>query len=129
MYLGTFIEGGYIVSIKDVKINDRFFLNGDRLRGFKNLGIGPRDTSTGDALGGEIYYIARNELNFPLGLPDDLGLSGLAFIDIGSIYNTNSSSSLVKDENSEPLLVLVNVDFSFRSSQIFLNQSNFKRKL
>ena len=100
LYLGTFIEGGYIASIKDVKINDRFFVNGDRLRGFKNLGIGPRDTSTGDALGGEIYYLARNELNFPLGLPDDLGLSGLAFIDIGSIYNTNSSSSLVKDENT-----------------------------
>ena len=33
-------------------------------------------------------------------MPDDLGLSGLAFIDIGSIYNTNSSSSLVKDENT-----------------------------
>ena len=100
LYLGTFIEGGFIASIKDVKINDRFFLNGDRLRGFKNLGIGPRDTSTGDALGGEIYYIMRNELNFPLGLPDDLGLNGLAFIDIGSIYNTTSSSSLVKDENT-----------------------------
>ena len=100
LYLGTFVEGGYIAAIKDVKINDRFFLNGDRLRGFKNLGIGPRDTSTGDALGGEIYYLARNELNFPLGLPDDLGLSGLAFIDVGSIYNTNSSGSLVKDENT-----------------------------
>ena len=100
LYLGTFLEGGFIASIKDVNINDRFFLNGDRLRGFKNLGIGPRDTSTGDALGGEIYYLVRNELNFPLGLPDDLGLSGLAFIDVGSIYNTNSSSSLIKDENS-----------------------------
>ena len=100
LYLGTFLEGGFIASIKDVKINDRFFLNGDRLRGFKNLGIGPRDTSTGDALGGEIYYLVRNELNFPLGLPDDLGLNGLAFIDVGSIYNTNSSSSLIKDENS-----------------------------
>ena len=33
-------------------------------------------------------------------MPDDLGLSGLAFIDIGSIYNTNSSGSLVKDENT-----------------------------
>ena len=50
LYLGTFIEGGFIASIKDVKINDRFFLNGDRLRGFKNLGNSPRDTSTGDAL-------------------------------------------------------------------------------
>ncbi len=100
LYLGTFFEGGYIASIKDVKINDRFFLNGDRLRGFKNLGIGPRDTSTGDALGGEIYYLVRNELNFPLGLPDDLGVNGLAFIDVGSIYNTTSSSNLVKDENT-----------------------------
>ena len=99
-YLGTFLEGGFIASIKDVKINDRFFLNGDRLRGFKNLGIGPRDTSTGDALGGEIYYLVRNELNFPLGLPDDLGLSGLAFLDVGSIYNTNASSGLIKDENT-----------------------------
>ena len=100
LYLGTFLEAGFIASIEDVKINDRFFLNGDRLRGFKNLGIGPRDTSTGDALGGEIYYLVRNELNFPLGLPDDLGLSGLAFIDVGTIYNTSSSSSLVKDEST-----------------------------
>ncbi len=99
VFLGSFLEGGYIASIKDVKINDRFFLNGDKLRGFKNLGVGPRDISTGDALGGEIYYVARNELNFPLGLPDELGVSGLAFIDVGSLYNTSSSGSLVEDDN------------------------------
>ena len=58
--LGTFIEAGYIASIKEVKINNRFYLNGDRMRGFKNLGIGPRDSSTSDALGGEIYYLNRN---------------------------------------------------------------------
>ena len=69
-------------------------------RGFKNLGIGPRDISTSDALGGEIYYLARNELNFPLGLPDELGVSGLAFVDVGTIFNTNSSSSVVEDESS-----------------------------
>ena len=39
--LGNFLEGGYIASIKEVKINDLFFLNGDQLRGFKNLGVGP----------------------------------------------------------------------------------------
>ena len=53
-------------SIKDVKINDRFNLNSDQLRGFKNLGIG-QETSTSDALGGEIQYVNRNELTFPLG--------------------------------------------------------------
>ncbi len=100
VFLGSFLEAGYIASIKEVKINDRFFLNGDRLRGFKNLGIGPRDTSTSDALGGEIYYVARNELHFPLGLPDELGVSGLAFADIGTVYNTSSSGSLIEDESS-----------------------------
>ena len=49
-------------------------------------------------MGGEIYYLARNELNFPLGLPDELGVNGLAFLDIGTIYNTSSSGGLVKDE-------------------------------
>ena len=99
-YLGTFLEAGYIASISEVKINDRFYLNGDRLRGFKNLGIGPRDTSTNDALGGEIYYVARNELNFPLGLPDDLGVTGLVFLDVGTIYNTSSTGAAIKDEAS-----------------------------
>ena len=98
--LANFIEGGYIASIKEVKINDRFNLNGDQLRGFKNLGIGPRDSSTSDALGGEIYYVNRNEITFPLGLPDDLGLGGLIFADVGSIYNQSSSASNIHDENS-----------------------------
>ena len=98
--LGTFIEGGFIASVKEVKINDRFYLNGDRLRGFKNLGIGPRDSSTSDALGGQIYYLNRNELNFPLGLPDELAVKGLAFMDIGTLYDTSQSGTSIADENS-----------------------------
>ncbi len=99
LILANFIEGGFIVPINEVKINDRFFINGDQLRGFKNLGIGPRDVATSDALGGEIYYLNRNELTFPLGLPDDLGVGGLVFADIGSLYNTSSSGSDIFDEN------------------------------
>ena len=98
--LGNFLEGGYIASIKEVKINDLFFLNGDQLRGFKNLGVGPRDSSTTDSLGGEVYYVNRNELTFPLGLPDDLGIGGLIFADIGTVYNTSSSGSNIRDETS-----------------------------
>ena len=98
--LANFLEGGYIASIKEVKINDRFNLNGDQLRGFKNLGIGPRDSSTSDALGGEIYYVNRNEITFPLGLPDDLGIGGLIFADIGTIYNQSSSALNIHDESA-----------------------------
>ncbi len=98
--LANFLEGGYIGSIKEVKINDRFNLDGDQLRGFKNLGIGPRDSSTSDALGGEIYYVNRNELTFPLGLPDDLGIGGIIFADIGTIYNQSSSATNIHDEST-----------------------------
>ena len=88
------------IQIKEVKINDRFFINGDQLRGFKNLGVGPRDSATSDALGGEVYYISRNEISFPLGLPDDLGVGGMIFGDVGSLYNTSSSGSNIHDESS-----------------------------
>ena len=98
--LGTFLEGGFIASINEVKINDRFFLNGDRFRGFKNLGIGPRDSSTTDALGGEVYYLNRNELNFPLGLPEELAVKGLAFLDVGTLYNTGQSGTNIIDNSS-----------------------------
>ncbi len=98
--LSNFIEGGFIAPIKEVKINDRFFINGDQLRGFKNLGVGPRDSATSDSLGGEIYYVSRNEISFPLGLPDDLGVGGMIFADLGSLYNTGSSGSNIHDESS-----------------------------
>ena len=96
----NFLEVGYIVPIKDVKINNRFFLNGDTLRGFKNSGIGPRDIPTSDALGGEQYLVLRNELHFPIGLPEELGVKGLFFGDAGTLYNTSDTSSTVEDDMS-----------------------------
>ncbi len=126
--LANFLEGGFISPIKDVKINDRFFINGDRLRGFKNLGIGPRDSATSDALGGEIYYISRNELNFPLGLPDDLGVGGLLFADIGSLYNTSSSGSDIFDENKPRASVGVGISWlsPFGPVKFYLSQAILK---
>ena len=41
----------------------------------------------------------RNELNFPLGLPDELALNGLAFVDIGTLYNTSKSGINIFDES------------------------------
>jgi len=95
---------------QDVRIQDRFFVGGDNLRGFATAGIGPRDTSTGDALGGNDYYVASATLSFPLGLPEELGLSGRVFTDVGSLFNidlggTTANTSVVKGSTSaEPRL-------------------------
>lgn len=79
-------EAGYIFGIgQNVRINDRFYLGGESLRGFQFAGIGPRDLTAGadDALGGNRMARARAELSFPTGLPEEFGLRGRVFTDAG----------------------------------------------
>lgn len=108
-------EVGYIAGIgQDVKIQDRFFIGGDTLRGFRTAGIGPRDTVTQDALGGNQYYIGSATLQFPLGLPQELGFSGRVFSDFGSLWGINvSDPSGVSDANA--LRVSAGAGISWRS--------------
>jgi outer membrane protein insertion porin family len=71
---------------QNVLLQDRFFVGGDNLRGFQSAGIGPRDTISGDALGGQKYYVGSVTLGVPLGLPKELGVSGRVFSDFGTLY-------------------------------------------
>ncbi len=73
---------------------DRFVLGPSIMRGFDPSGIGPREitATTNDALGGNFYAVARLEARFPLGLPDELGLSGALFYDIGNLWNLSNTN-------------------------------------
>lgn len=94
-------SGGVIFGIgEDVNLLDRFFVGGSSLRGFSDGGIGPRDTSTQDSLGGEFMYTGGVEVSVPLGLPQELGISGKAFTDMGSLMSVNPSGVNVVDEGS-----------------------------
>ena len=68
-----------------VRVNDRFFKGGDSMRGFEYAGMGPRDTSTTYALGGQTYAITSAELGIPNGLPEQYGLKTALFIDLGTL--------------------------------------------
>jgi outer membrane protein insertion porin family len=82
---------GYLFQLGKVeKIIDRFFLGGDNLRGFEAGGAGPHDATTGDSLGGRFIWTQSTELRFPLPVSPDLGLTGRAFVDIGSLTEVNS---------------------------------------
>jgi outer membrane protein insertion porin family len=72
---------------QQVLLQDRFFVGGDNLRGFQDAGIGPRDSVSDDALGGQKYYVGSVTLGVPLGLPKELGLSGRVFSDFGTLYH------------------------------------------
>lgn len=81
----------------DTRIKDRFFLGGDNLRGFEDSGAGPRDTATDDALGGKQFAAGTVEFTFPLGLPDEFGLSGAVFSDVGTLTDVDESGVDVAD--------------------------------
>ena len=85
----------------DVQINDRYFLGGGTLRGFQSAGVGPRDVNTDDALGGDYFYRGTAELTMPVGLPEEMGVKGHVFTDIGSLWQADGANGPgVRDENS-----------------------------
>ena len=78
---------------QDVRIMDLFFKGGETVRGFNRSGYGPRDSLTGDALGGRTFWSATAEVRFPLPfIPDDLGMSAAVFADAGSLLNAGESA-------------------------------------
>lgn len=106
---------GWIVGIgKDVKLPDRFFIGGDDLRGFETGGVGPRDTSADDALGGEIFYTGTVQMMFPLGLPSELPINGRFFTDFGSLTELSSTGPEVQDSGS--IRASTGVGFTWRST-------------
>lgn len=114
-------EGGLVQGIggQNVRVADRFFIGGPRIRGFQNAGVGPRDLSfdlTGrrGALGGTAFYIGRAELFFPLGeLALESGVAASLFLDAGSVFRSQIDDlppcafsrkdwlAVVRDNNTE----------------------------
>lgn len=103
--------GGY--GDEDVKINERYFIGGSSLRGFERGGIGPRDITTNDALGGNFFYRGSAEMSFPVGLDEELGILGHAFGDVGSLWDLDDTGPEIVDENS--LRASVGLGLSWRS--------------
>ena len=92
MTLRASVEGGSLNFQKGVnRAVDRFLLSSDVLRGFEPGGIGPRDLTVTDEdpLGGNLYVAARFEAEFPLGLPEEYGITGGLFYDVGNLWDLN----------------------------------------
>ncbi|MCF3974129.1 outer membrane protein assembly factor BamA [Paracoccus salsus] len=99
------LEAGAVYAYDDYDswILDRF-RGGNRIRGFEPNGIGPRDLSAvnQDGLGGNYFWAARAEAQFPLGLPEEYGITGGLFADVGSVWgldNTIGSDGSAVDDD------------------------------
>lgn len=84
----------------DIRISERFFLGGAKLRGFELGGLGPRDVSTDDSLGGTQFYRASAEMQFPLGLPEEFDIKGAVFSDVGSVWGNDDPFPNIEDSSS-----------------------------
>mgnify|MGYP003115703971 FL=1 len=99
--LSTGITGGYIFGLgEDVILAQRYNVGGRNFRGFDNRGIGPRDIASGDALGGNAYFVATAELRFPVGLPDEYGVLGRTFLDVGTLTTIDDNDPGIVDDPS-----------------------------
>jgi outer membrane protein assembly complex protein YaeT len=83
-------RAGYIAPLLDeIPIDIRFFNGGGTsVRSFAERQLGPRDTG-GNPLGGDFYTVFNAELVFPL----YGGLQGAAFVDAGSLRNSDVPGS------------------------------------
>jgi len=92
------VRGGHAEIIGDddgtsFRTIDNFFSRQNYVRGFDSSGFGPRDPITGDALGGQSFWTATTEVQFPLPfVPQSLGLRGAVFADVGQITNVGDFS-------------------------------------
>ncbi len=96
--VGT-IEGGILSYSKGQgRVIDRFRLGGNTMRGFEPGGIGPREydptKGVNDALGGEKFAAMRLEALFPIGIPEEYGISGGVFYDVGNLWGLEYNTDL-----------------------------------
>ena len=84
----TLEAGALSYSSGSSRVTDRFSLGSNRMRGFESGGIGPREVvgDVNDPLGGDYFAVARFEAEFPLPVPEEYGISGGVFYDIGSLW-------------------------------------------
>lgn len=98
---GHFVLGyGYITegSGKKIPVYERFYLGGiSSVRGYKFGDISPRDSQTGERIGGTRMFYFQAESIFPL--IKNINLNGVIFYDMGSVWSKNykfSSSEIRK---------------------------------
>lgn len=85
------LEGGALnfYDNQESRVIDRF--RHQVIRGFEPNGIGP--TEGADHLGGDFYAALKFEAEFPVGLPEEYGISGGAFYDIGSVWGVDTTNA------------------------------------
>ncbi|MFV0359127.1 outer membrane protein assembly factor BamA [Tropicimonas sp.] len=90
----------------DSRLMERFTGNG-KIRGFEPNGYGPRDlyAPNEDMLGGNYFWALRSEVQFPLGLPEEYGITGGLFADAGSVWGLDNTTGAFGEEADDGMKI------------------------
>ena len=83
---------GHVISTigKPVPLYERFFLGGPySIRGYRARTISPVDPATGEDIGGNKYFVANFEYQFPIAA--ELGFKGVMFVDTGNTWKRGAN--------------------------------------
>lgn len=100
------------VGKKVIRIVDSIMLGAESFRGFAWGGIGPRDSVSGDPLGGTRSWTGTVETLFPIGLPNEFGVKGAVFTDFGTAWKPGQTNAQVLDKKSIRVSVGVGLSWS-----------------
>ncbi|WP_255418502.1 outer membrane protein assembly factor BamA [Paracoccus sp. JM45] len=127
------LEGGAVFAYGDYSnwILDRFS-TGSKIRGFESSGYGPRDLTADneDALLGNYYWALRTEAQFPIGLPEEYGITGGLFADVGSLWGLDDAVGTDGTEVDDDMYVRAAIGASiFWTTPIGPLRFNFSKAL
>jgi outer membrane protein insertion porin family len=111
-------SGGFIGGFgkDEIRINDRFYKGGNSFRGFQTAGLGPRNLTYNDALGGKLYAIGSLEMTLPTGLPEQYGIKAAMFSDFGTLGLLDDKSKRSCSTGTPVVCDTIKDDLSLRAS-------------
>ena len=106
--LSIFLKGASSLSSDDIKLSERLYIPGKRLRGFETGKIGPKDGN--DFIGGNYVSSINATTTIPTFLENAQNVDVVLFADAANIWGVDYDSSL--DKNGIRSSVGVGIDWS-----------------
>ena len=91
------LKSSFSVNSEDIKLSERLFIPGNRLRGFERGKVGPKDGS--DFIGGNYLTAFNLTTSIPKLLENSQTIDFVAFFDVANIWGVDYDSSI--DEKND----------------------------
>ena len=90
--LGFYLQGANSITNDDVKLSERLFVSGSRLRGFESGKIGPKDGD--DFVGGNYAATFNVSTTLPKILENNQNVDLLLFVDAANVWGVDYDSTI-----------------------------------